>query len=288
MKLFSRKSSSDDLQDRLAEYASDSTLTLDDVELSQPFSERVIIPLIKWVAESVTRITPEQAIEKSRVELEQAGRPIKSPEMLFGIKGTLAIVIMGLVIFSMVASNQRFIIILLAAPLSAGLGFMLPTLWLGSKKRARQTEIEKSLPDVLDLLVICVEAGLGFETAMLKVAEKWDNQLAKGFARVLQEIRLGKLRTDALREMDNNMGVADVKSFVAAIIQATTFGVSIANVLRIQSENMRDKRRQRAEQAAAQAPIKMIFPMVFITFPAIFIVLLGPAYLQVADSVLGG
>jgi tight adherence protein C len=172
---------------------------------------------------------------------------------------------------------------------AGGLGFyLLPTLWLSSQIRRRQTEIVKALPDALDLLTISVEAGLGFDAALSKVAEKWDNELSLAFNRVIQEIRVGKLRREALRDMAENMDVPDVTSFVAAIIQADQLGVSISKVLRIQSEQMRIRRRQRAEEKAHQAPVKMLFPMVFLIFPALFIILLGPAVLVVMNSgVLG-
>jgi len=132
----------------------------------------------------------------------------------------------------------------------------------------------------LDLLTICVEAGLGFDQSMQRVAEKWQDDLSSAFARVLHEIRLGKTRREALRDMSNRLDVSDVTSFVAAVIQAEQLGVSIAKVLRIQSDQMRIRRRQRAEEKAHQAPVKMLFPMVFLIFPAIWIVLLGPALLQ--------
>jgi tight adherence protein C len=157
-------------------------------------------------------------------------------------------------------------------------------LWLSGKIRRRQDEVIKALPDALDLLTICVEAGLGFDAAMAKVAEKWENELSRAFGRVIHEIRLGKLRREALREMEHNVGVTDVTSFVAAVIQADQLGVSMAKVMRIQSEQMRIKRRQRAEEKAHQAPIKMLFPMVFLIFPSIYIVLLGPAVLVIMKS----
>jgi tight adherence protein C len=161
------------------------------------------------------------------------------------------------------------------------LGFMLPALWLGQKIRSRKNSVIRSLPDALDLLTICVEAGLVFDQAMQKVAEKWDDELSRAFARVLHEIRLGKTRREALRDMADRLDLSDVTSFVAAVIQAEQLGVSIAKVLRIQSDQMRIRRRQRAEEKAHQAPVKMLFPMVFLIFPAIWIVLLGPALLQV-------
>jgi len=163
------------------------------------------------------------------------------------------------------------------------LGFSLPSVWVGSKISARQKEIIKALPDALDLLTICVEAGLGFDAAMSKVAEKWDNELSVAFTKTVQEMQLGKLRREAMRNMANSMDVPDMTSFVAAIIQADTLGVSMAKVMRIQSDTMRMKRRQRAEEKARQAPVKMMFPLVFFIFPTIMIVLLGPAILKIKE-----
>jgi len=148
--------------------------------------------------------------------------------------------------------------------------------------------MERALPDALDLLTISVEAGLGFDAAMAKVAEKSDNELSRAFARVNAEVRLGKLRRDALRDMAQRAGVQDISNFIAAVIQADQLGVSLSKVLRVQSEQMRVRRRQRAEELANQAPIKMLFPLVFLIFPSIFIVLLGPAVIQIQKSGLFG
>lgn len=287
--VFASNTGSGDVQLRLDEYANRTTpLTLEEIELSQPFSERVILPLIKGLSTFVTRFTPQKSIEKSRRDLEMAGRPIQSPEMFFGIKAAAGIIfgVMAFLILSLIGQPIRNS--LAGSLLGIMLGFLLPGMWLGSKIRKRQDEIVKAMPDAMDLLVICVEAGLGFQAAMGKVAEKWDNELSKGFARALQEVQLGKTLNSALREMEQNMGVADMTSFVAAIIQATSFGVSIAKVLRIQSEQMRVRRRQRAEKKAQEAPIKMLFPMVFLIFPSLFIVLLGPAALLIMESFSGG
>ncbi len=161
----------------------------------------------------------------------------------------------------------------------AGVGFILPELMIRSKIRRRQEGIVRALPDALDLLVICVEAGLGFDMAMGKVYEKWDNDLALAFGRVLREIQLGKLRRDALRDMASRMDVPDVTAFTAAVIQADQLGVSMGRILRVQSDQMRVKRRQRAQEKAHQAPVKMMIPMVLLIFPSIWIVLLGPSLL---------
>ena len=155
---------------------------------------------------------------------------------------------------------------------------------LKSKITRRQDIIIKAMPDALDLLTVCVEAGLGFDQAMQKVSEKWDNELSQAFALVIQQIRLGKLRREALKDMADRMDIPEMTSFVAALIQADQLGVSMAKVLRIQSEQMRLKRRQRAEKKAHEAPILMLIPMAFLIFPSIYIVLLGPAAIQVAKQ----
>jgi len=286
---FRPRVSAGDLQQRLDDYANRSTpVTLEEIELAQPFSERVILPLFQGIASYVARFTPKQATEKTRRDLEMAGRPVRSPEMFFGIRVVAAIFLGVMTFLILLLIGQPLRSQVAFALIGAGIGFLFPSLWLRSKIRRRQDEIVKAMPDAMDLLVICVEAGLGFQGAMAKVAEKWDNELAKGFARALQEVQLGKTLNAALREMEQNMGVSDMTSFVAAIIQATSFGVSIAKVLRIQAEQMRIRRRQRAEKKAQEAPIKMLFPLVFLIFPSLFIVLLGPAALMVMESFSGG
>jgi len=281
---------SEDVAVRLEEFASRSTpITLEEIELSQPFSQRVIKPILEGAAGFITRFAPANALENARHRLELAGRPYNwGPTEFFGFR-VLAALLLGVFAFLLVTvAGRPFGTRMISTLVGVGLGYMLPVLWLRSKIRRRQDEVVKALPDALDLLTICVEAGLGFDAAMAKVAEKWDNELSRAFGRVIQEIRLGKLRREALREMDRNLEVTDITSFAAAIIQADQLGVSIAKVMRIQSEQMRIRRRQRAEEKAHQAPVKMLFPMVFLIFPAIYVVLLGPAVLVVMESgVLG-
>jgi tight adherence protein C len=172
---------------------------------------------------------------------------------------------------------------------AAVLGWYLPWMMLRSMVDRRKDAIIKKLPDALDLMTICVDAGLTFNAAMQKVDEKWDDPLANEFGRVIHEMQLGKSRRQSLRDMSDRMDVPDVTSFIAAVLQADQLGVGIGKILRIQSEQMRVRRRQRAEEKAQQAPVKMLFPMVFLIFPSIFVVLLGPAGFQMlrSDS-LGG
>jgi len=277
---------SDDVAVRLEEFASRSApLTLEEIELSQPFSQRIMLPILKRLASFVTRFTPTSTLEATRHNLEMAGRPNNwGPTEFFGARAAAGLLLAVFAFLLTSVTGQTLLIRLGALVLGFVMGYLLPSMWLGGKIRQRQNEVLKAMPDALDLLTICVEAGLGFDAAMAKVAEKWDNALSQAFSRVIQEIRLGKLRREALREMDRSTGVPDITSFVAAVIQADQLGVSMAKVMRIQSEQMRIKRRQRAEEKAHQAPVKMLFPLVFLIFPSIYIVLLGPAVLVVKQS----
>ncbi len=278
--------SATDIHTRLEEYASRSgaALTLEEIELSQPFSQRVIRPMLIGISKRFARLSPAKSREAMEQQLEMAGKPNNwGASEFFGLRVFVALVL-AVLLFLFVSISSAFTTAMLGAAFGAGLGFFMPILWLRSKIRQRQTEIVKSLPDALDLLTITVEAGMGFDGALQKVAEKWDNQLSKGFSKVVQEMRLGIARREALKNMDRSMGVSDVTTFVAAIIQAETLGVSIAKILRVQSEQMRIKRRQRAEELANKAPIKMLFPMAFLIFPALFIILLGPAALIIMET----
>ena len=276
----------DALSARLAEYSMRETpATLEEIELSMPFTERILAPMVRRASMFMVRFTPSQTLESTRHKLDLAGNPNNwTPSEFFGVRAVACIALGGLIFLVLSIANVDFLPRIGFTALFAVLGFMLPALWLGNKIRSRKNSVIRSLPDALDLLTICVEAGLGFDQAMQKVAEKWDDDLSRAFARVLHEIRLGKTRREALRDLANRLDVNDVTSFVAAVIQAEQLGVSIAKVLRIQSDQMRVRRRQRAEEKAHQAPVKMLFPMVFLIFPAIWIVLLGPAILQVMGT----
>ncbi len=274
----------DEVEARLVEYGG-RPLTLEEIELSQPFSQRVLVPMVQASAQFMARFTPQRTLEATRHKLELAGNPNNwSAAEFLGIRGLVALLLAALVFFLTLLLKTEPIKRLLFLAVVAMLGYFLPTVWLGSRIRRRKDEIIKTLPDALDLLTISVEAGLPFDGAMQRVADKWDNEISRGFQRMLTELRVGKSRRDALRDMADRMDVPDVTSFVAALIQADQLGISIAKVLRIQSEQMRIKRRQRAEEKAHQAPIKMLLPMTFLIFPTILIIILGPAALILKDS----
>lgn len=276
-----------DIQVRLEEFAGRTTpLTLEEIELSQPFAQRVIRPNLIKLGNALGKFSPSKSRAAAELMLERAGRPYGwgATEFL-GLRLFVAVIFGVLTFLITVISPTVGPLAKILAPLVAALiGFVLPVLWIRSKINGRKKEIIKSLPDAMDLLTIAVEAGMGFDGALQKVAEKWDNELSRGFAKVVHEMRLGVIRREALRNMSSNMDVPDVTSFVAAIIQADQLGVSIAKILRVQSEQMRTKRRQRAEEQANKAPIKMLFPMVFLIFPALFVVLLGPAVIILMET----
>jgi tight adherence protein C len=283
---------SDSLQQRLAEYAArGETASLEQIELSQPITERVIFPVARRLGEIVVRFTPQNALQTTARKLELAGNPRGlEPAVFWALRIFLAVAIGGFLLFIYNIGNLNWTLsrklIVLAAFIA--LGFYVPDMLLTSRIQRRQKEVRKAMPDALDLLTICVEAGLGFDGALQKVYEKWDNLLALAFGRVIREIQLGKLRREALRDMADRIGLPEMTSFVAAIIQSEQLGVSMAKVLRIQSDQMRIKRRQLAEEQAHKAPIKMLIPLALLIFPSICLVLMTPAVLMMFRSTLGG
>lgn len=277
----------DPLQARLAEFIQRGDVqSLEEIELSQPFAERVLIPVIRRLGEFSARFTPQKAIQDTARRLELAGNPWPIDASTFlAVRFILAVLLGGFltaVILISPPSNASDNFMYIGGATFGG--FFLPHLLLTSKITKRQNEIRKAMPDALDLLTICVEAGLGFDAAMAKVSDKWENELALAFSRTIREVQLGKVRREALRDMADRLGIPEMTSFVAAIIQSEQLGVSMAKVLRIQSDQMRMKRRQRAEEAAHKAPIKMIIPMALLIFPSIMIIILTPAAIQIMGS----
>jgi tight adherence protein C len=283
-----RENEADPLLARLAEAGQrGEVLSLEELELDQPFSERVIIPLLKRIGEISTRFTPQRLLEETTRKLEMAGNPGRIDAATFLASRFIGAFVFGgllLLVSFLAPSPWPLTRVILVVGIFTVLGFFFPQLYLQSKIDRRQREIRKAMPDALDLLTICVEAGLGFDAAMSKVSEKWDNELSIAFGRCIREVQLGKTQRQALRDMADRLGIPEMTSFVAAVIQSQILGVSLAKVLRIQSDQMRIKRRQRAEEEAHKAPVKMILPMAFLTFPSIMIILLTPAGIQIAQT----
>jgi len=277
----------DPLQRRLAEYGDrELPSSLEELEMSLSFQERVVVPAYKGLANFTLQFTPEQQIDEIRSKIERAGMGGQmDPTAFFGQRIALTIILgFGAFFLFFVLAGWPISRVVMGTIGGTALGYYLPMMQLSSKISRRQDSVVKSLPDALDLMVICVEAGLGFDAAMGKVYEKWDNEVANAFGRIIQEIQLGKIRREALRDMSNRLDVPDFSNFASAIIQADQLGVSIGKILRIQSDQMRIKRRQRAQERAQQAPVKMMIPMTFFIFPAIWIVLLGPSVMVVMDT----
>jgi tight adherence protein C len=279
-----RPSSALTIEERLAHF-SERQYTLEELELALPFSQRVIAPFFLRLARSMSRLTPNANVEKVRQQLLEAGSPSKLGVTEFiGLKIVLALVAGGLIFLLFAASGSSLRDLLLFPLVVAAIGYMIPGVWLSRKVKDRKKSIQLALPDAIDLLTISVEAGLGFDPALQRVTDKWDNALTWEFNRMLQEMRIGKSRREAMRELALRCNVEDLNVFVASIIQADQLGVSITQVLRTQSKQIRIRRRQRAEQAAHKAPIKMLFPMAFLIFPALYAVVLGPAIPRLVDS----
>jgi tight adherence protein C len=267
---------------RVTEVVGAAPVSIRQQELSFPLFHRFIKPMLAGVAKVLVRHIPAAGTETLEKRLIEAGRPWNlSPRELLAIKYVLAgLSALGLMKLWKLA-GQTPVQSAVMAFLGCVAGWLLPDVVLSSKVRQRKEQVEKSLPDVLDLITVCVEAGLGFDAAMVKVVEKSKGVLADELSLVLQEIRMGKPRREALREMADRIAVDDLSNFVGSVIMADQLGISIGNVLRTQSKEARQKRRQRVEEAAMKAPVKMLIPMVIFIFPAVFIVLLGPAAIQI-------
>ena len=253
-----------------------------DRELLAGFDERVISPVGERLVKIGRRITPHGYIEGLDAKLEHAGRPKNiDAEQLVAAKAValVLVVVWFAAIFWLLGMGGLLALVLWV--LLSGVGFILPDVLLSRTVSERKHEIAVALPDMLDLLTISVEAGLGFEQALDRTTAAIPGPLTDEFNRMLREMRLGTSRADALRALDERTDVPELRSFVLAMLQADTFGVSISRLLRSQAEEMRIKRRQRAQEQAAKAPVKMLFPLVFCIFPSIFVIVLGPAVIQI-------
>lgn len=269
--------------DRLKEDARKTKLL--DQELQTPFKDRIIKPFLNRISALTKRVTPNKKRASLEKKLVLAGNPGNlSPSEFLALHYVFAVLlgVCGLVIGYL--NNWGPVIQFVTTIWGLSLGYVLIDFYLKMRTKNRQTDITKDLPDVLDLLTVSVEAGLGFDAAIQRVVQKTKGAISSEFAKTLQEIKMGKQRREALKDLGQRTGVEDLNTFISAIIQADQLGVSIGNVLRVQSEQMRLKRRQKIEEKAMKAPIKMLLPMIFFIFPTIFIVLLGPALIQIIEN----
>ncbi len=285
-------SSVDPVQARLSQLGSMQAKNLEELELQQPFIERTLRPLAARMSGSVARVTSASFSERTEKNLALAGNPgdLRVNDWL-GIKAIGAVVggIIFFLLFVVVGVIKLpFLVAMLMTVVGVLLGYTVPEFWLGRRVKKRQKLILLMIPDALDLLTISVRAGLGFDAALGRVVDKLQGPLTDEFRRALAEVRVGKARRDALRDIVPRTEVAPLTNFIGAIIQAEQLGVSISKVLQVQSEQLRIERRQRAEEQAAKAPIKMLFPLVGCIFPSLFIVILGPAIILIVQNLGNG
>src|SRR3979411_3056426 len=269
--------------------------SLEEIELQQPFNERVLRPFIRQLADALGRFqqarsknpnkdTQIKGLEAIQRKLALAGNPYRwTPADFLGMKAFAALVLGGLLFFLMTIGGEALYAIVFGA-VGILFGWFGPELLLRSRTQSRQKGIQQALPDALDLLVISVEAGLGFDFAIQRLVEKKDDALAMEFARVLAEMRVGRSRRDALKDMVARTQVPDLNNFVGAILQAEQLGVSVTKVLWVQADQMRVIRRQRAEEKAAQLQLKLIFPLAIFIFPALCVVIMGPIWPTMANT----
>ena len=254
------------------------------LDLEVPFIDRVVRPGIAGISRAFGSILPASLLASIQQQLIMAGNPMSLNAFVtfwaillaaFGGTGLLLFVALPA---DMVMQKLGAAVVLLLV------GWMFPRMWLKGKLKARQKKVQRGLPDAMDLVTTCVEAGLGLDAALSRVAEKTEGPFARELQVMMRDVALGKLRREAMQELADRIGVEELTSFVTSIIQAEQLGVGVAQVLRVQSDQMRTKRRQKAEKSAHEAPIKMLFPLVLFVFPSFLIVILGPAVIRIAGS----
>lgn len=274
----------EDMSNRLDLYGRESVSVAREDELAKPLAQRTVGPIVIRTGNFLKRFTPTGYLDKKQRKLMLAGYPgnLDAPAFVVIKLLTTAVgLIAGFFLIDFGADALQRIVLFV---LPVVLGFFGPDAWLERKVDERRQAMLRALPDILDLLVISVEAGLGFDSALARVVSTVPGPLSEEFFRMLQETRVGVSRRDAMRHMMERTDLDELRSFLLAMIQAEAFGVTIARVLRVQADEMRVKRRQRAQEKAFAAPVKLVFPLVFCIFPALFIVLLGPAAISISEN----
>ena len=280
---FFSRSRSSVMETRIEAFRAQATMqpTKDDVDLEMSFNQRVVRPAIEGLNRAATAILPQSVLADIQHQLTMARSPMKvSTFVTLWLLSLAVFCVLGLAVFFTVGSLPSLAIgvVLLV------LGYKLPRMWLKSRVKAKQKAVILGLPDNLDLITTCVEAGLGLDAALSRVAEQNDGPLSVELQRMLRDVSMGKMRREAMEEMAERVGVEELSYFISSIIQAEKLGVGIAQVLRVQSDQLRTQRRQRAERLANEAPIKMIFPLVLLIFPAFLAVILAPAVIRISET----
>jgi len=242
------------------------------------FNERVIGPLVGWLSRAMLRVNPKQSLESISTLLMSAGMRNVSPQAFLASKGAAGIagLVLGFLLGSAKSGTAGFAVALILG----ALGYIAPAMIVTGRARRRGAQLVADLPDALDLLAVSVEAGLGFDAAVAKLTQNMEGPLSQEFELALGEMRIGESRADALKKLAARSGTPEIAAFVRAIVQADQLGTSLGRILRVQAVDTRNKRQAAAEERAMKAPIKMLFPTVVFIFPAMFIVVLGPALLS--------
>lgn len=273
------------IEKRLIRYSGeDKKISIYDAQMEEPFFQRVVTPIFQQISGRIASLTPQEWIDQIDKRLFQSG--VKTTAEQFIMVQFILMVVFPLLMV-LLCLNAGLMKAIFIGVITMLIGVIIPEYYLRGQIRERALSLQEDLPDLLDLLTVSVEAGLGFDAALSRVVERSEGLLALEFKRLLQDIRMGKPRLEAFRDLSKRSLSSDLTTFCSAIVQADQLGVGIGKVLRIQSEQMRTKRRQRAEEAAMKAPIKMLFPMILLIFPALFIILLGPAIIRLIN-VFGG
>jgi tight adherence protein C len=255
--------------------------------LDSSFSERAVAPVFVGLGRFALRFTPTGWVDRAQHKLVLAGWADRIDGNTWAAIRIIAIVAAFLLWLVIQAAIDGFNMKMVTLGVLMVIGVFGPPARLNSRIDDRRKAMERQLPDVIDLLVISVEAGLGFDAALGRVVQNVPGEISDEFSRTLQETRVGVSRSDALRHLASRTDVDDLNTFILALIQADQFGVSIARVLRVQAEEMRIRRRQRAQEKAFSAPVKLVFPLVICILPAMFVVILGPAAINIWDTLVG-
>lgn len=254
-------------------------------ELAVPIMRRVVLPIVSRFSGLFLRLSPPGIIQRLDGELAYAGSPPGwDGQRLLAAKWASATVLLVSFIALSFATTATLVVSLLVMLLAAVFGYYLPEWLLRSRSGQRQKAIRRALPDALDLMSITVEAGLAFDAALERVSREMGGPLGEEFYRVVQEMRLGKGRGQSLRDLANRTTVDELKAFVMAMVQAEIFGMSVAKVLHVQANELRLKRKQYAEMQAQKLPVKLVFPLLLFIFPAVIVVLVGPAAISLFDT----
>jgi tight adherence protein C len=254
--------------------------------LLRPFRARILSPVVRGIGARVRRLFPTEADDRMRHRLELAGHPAGlTPESVVALRLTGAIVLpVVLVVLMSVLGARASLLSFLLVLAGAVAGYLAPVIWIDRVKDGRQSRIRRALPDMMDMLTISVQAGLGFDMALVKLVRNTSGPLAEEFGRMLSEVQAGVSRRDALRHLGDRTEVPELDNFITAMVQADVFGVSVSAILHAQSLELRKKRRQLVEERAQKAPVKMVFPTIFCMLPATMLVVLGPAVIAIGRT----